>query len=89
MSSQSAAVLPEGAVRAVIGGTVRLTYDRPDGVRLEMSLTRGERRTTSVYAVTGPDGRLAVVSARSWANGQPEPDLGEAMRKALDVPEES
>jgi hypothetical protein len=82
-SVQPAGVLPEGAVRAVVGGTVRLTWDRPDGARLEMSLTRGERRTSSVYAFTGFCGRLLTVSARSWGNGQPEPKLGAVMRKAL------
>lgn len=88
-SVPSAGVLPEGAVRAVIGGTVRLTYDRPDGARLEMSLTRGARRTSSVFAVTDPEGRLVAVSARSWANGQPEPELGTRLREALEPAKEN
>lgn len=89
-SIQTIPVLPEGAQRVVIGGTVRLTYDRPDGARLEMSLTRGTHRTSSMFAVTGPDGRIAAVSARSWANTAPEPELGSTVREALEsLPEEN
>lgn len=67
-----------------LGGTIRLTHARPDGGQLQMSLTRGTERTTSVYAVTDAEGRLRAMSARSWANQGDEPVLARQMRDALD-----
>ncbi|MEV7675075.1 hypothetical protein [Streptomyces sp. NPDC088752] len=67
-----------------LGGTIRLTHRRSDGGRLEMTLTQGEERTTSVYAVTDARGRLRTVSARSWANRSEAPALGVEMREALE-----
>ncbi|MFI0967116.1 hypothetical protein ACH4S8_37880 [Streptomyces sp. NPDC021080] len=66
-----------------LGGTIRLVHERRDGGRLEMSLTQGETRSSSIYAVTDPAGRLHAVSARSWANQGPEPELARRMRTAL------
>ncbi|MGW1436820.1 hypothetical protein ACWD7M_16415 [Streptomyces griseus] len=63
--------------------TIRLTHRRPDGGRLELSLTRSGKRSTAVYAVTRPDGSLRVVTARSWANGAPPPAMGEEIHRAL------
>lgn len=67
-----------------LGGTIRLTQARSDGGQLQMSLTRGAERTTSVYAVTDAEGRLRAMSARSWANQGDEPELARQMRDALD-----
>ncbi|MFH8483043.1 hypothetical protein [Streptomyces sp. NPDC018055] len=79
---QTRQIAPDLKVVA-LGGTIRLTHRRPDGGRLEMSLTRGERRSTAVYAVTRPDGTLRVVTARSWANGAPPPVMGETIGRAI------
>lgn len=77
--------MPTSQVTVVrLGGTIRLTHARPDGGLLEMSLTRGSERTTSVYAVTDEKGRLRTMSARSWANKGAEPELTAAMRRALE-----
>ncbi|MET7363218.1 hypothetical protein ABZS76_32940 [Streptomyces sp. NPDC005562] len=70
--------------RVVTGGTIRLTYDRPDGARLEMSLTRGATRTTTLFAVAAPSGQLFAVTARSWANDAEEPMLAREVRTALE-----
>ncbi|MCX4799601.1 hypothetical protein OG497_37740 [Streptomyces sp. NBC_01242] len=67
-----------------LGAMIRLTHARPDGGQLQMSLTRGEKRTTSIYAVTDAEGRLRVMSARSWANQGDAPELAAEMRKALE-----
>ncbi|MDQ1041545.1 hypothetical protein QFZ75_008047 [Streptomyces sp. V3I8] len=78
--------MPEQSEVTVVrlGDTIRLTHARADGGELQMSLTRGAERTTSVYAVTDADGRLRTMSARSWVNSGAEPELGSVMRRALE-----
>ncbi|MFJ4902912.1 hypothetical protein [Streptomyces sp. NPDC088727] len=66
-----------------LGNTIHLTHARADGGELQMFLTRGTGRTTSVYAVTAPTGQLRTVSARSWANQHEEPQLTRQMSAAL------
>lgn len=79
----SAVNLPEGARLVTLGATIRLTYDRPDGLRLEMCLTRARERVTALYAVQDPAGRLAHVTARSWPVGGAAPELGGQIDQAL------
>ncbi|MFD7835644.1 hypothetical protein [Streptomyces sp. NPDC059761] len=76
--------LPHGAERVVIGGTIRLIYNRPDGARVELSVTRGKKRASAVYAFQGFCGRLLSASARSWPVGGPEPLLGHTLIEALE-----
>lgn len=86
--SQPTAPAPE-LTRVVLGGTISVTHARPDGGRLELTLTRGAKRSSAVYALTDPTGRLAVLTARSWPNNAAEPALGHTVRDALGQADEA
>lgn len=80
MTSQQIAPAPQ---LIVLGGTVRLTHKRSDGGQTQLSLTRGDKRTTALYSVTDREGVLRTLTARSWANTAPEPAMGQEIETAL------
>jgi hypothetical protein len=81
------AAVPE-PTRAVLGDTIRLTYERADGSRLEISLTRAAERNRVLTATTDAEGRLQSLSACSWPRSGPEPQFATRLRLVVDEVEE-
>lgn len=70
-------------VREEKGGTVRLSYARPDGGREHLLVRTGATRVTALYAHEGLCGRLLHATGRSWPAAAAAPALGARIRRVL------